>query len=171
MTIAIILLIVGFCLVVLEVFIPSGGLLTVLAIAFMISSVYFAFAQSQLMGGLFLVIGTVGMPLLAWKLLNFFPSTGVGRRFLLFGPKGHEEVATSTELKLDHFAGKKGVAKSKLRPSGVAEIDGERVSVVSEGMIIEAGTPIEVIEVSGHRVVVKEAEEKKETGQEHVSNT
>ena len=50
MTIAIILLAAGFCLIVLEVFVPSGGLLSVLAVAAMIASIYFAFAQSQLAG-------------------------------------------------------------------------------------------------------------------------
>ncbi len=159
MTIAIILLAVGFCLVILEVFLPSGGLLSVLAVAAMVASVYFAFAESQLAGVLFLVAAALGGPLLAWKMFGLFPKTSVGRRFLLFGPKGHEDVATSSELKLREFEGKHGVTKTTLRPAGVAEIEGERVNVVSEGMIIEPGRPVEVIEVSGNRVVVREIEE------------
>lgn len=159
MTLAIILLAVGFCLVVLEVFIPSGGLITVLALVSVGVSIYFAFAQSAGTGVLFVVIAAVGMPLLAYEMLKLFPKTEIGRRFLLFGPKNHEEVATSSERKLRSYAGKRGVTKTTLRPTGVAEIEGERVNVVSEGMIIEPGIPVEVVEVKGNRVVVREVEE------------
>ena len=159
MTIAIILLAAGFCLIVLEVFVPSGGLLSVLAVAAMIASIYFAFAQSQLAGFLFLAGAVIGAPLLAWQMLKLFPKTSVGRSFLLFSPKGHEEVATSSELKLREYEGKQGITKTTLRPAGVAEIEGERVNVVSEGMIIESGRPVKVLEVSGNRVVVREIEE------------
>jgi membrane-bound serine protease (ClpP class) len=159
LTIAIILLGLAFAFIVLEVFVPSGGALTLLAIGSLVVSVYFAFAESELAGALFLAAGIIGMPLLAWKMLGLFPKTSVGRRFLLFGPKGHEEVATSSELKLREFEGKRGVTRTTLRPTGVAKIDGERVNVVSEGMIIEPGTPVEVVEISGNRVVVKEIEE------------
>jgi membrane-bound serine protease (ClpP class) len=157
--IALILLGLAFAFIVLEVFIPSGGLLTVLAIGTLVVSVGLAFNESQLAGALFLAAGIIGMPLLAYKMLRFFPKTRMGRRFLLFGPAGHEEIATSSELKLRQFEGKKGVTKTQLRPSGVAEISGERVNVVSEGMIIEPGTPVQVIEVTGNRVVVQKIEE------------
>jgi membrane-bound serine protease (ClpP class) len=167
MTLAVILLCLGFCLVVMEVFIPSGGALTLLAILSMVISVYFAFAESTLAGALFLAAAIIGMPLLAYELLKVFPRTAAGRRFMLFGPKGHEEVATSSELKLREFQGKRGVAKSKLRPSGVAEIDGQRVDVVSEGMIIESGTPIEVVDISGNRIVVRELQDSSGQDEEH----
>jgi len=169
LTLAIILLGVAFALVVVEVFVPSGGLISVLAIIAMVASVFFGFAESQLAGVLILVAGVIGMPLLAWKMFSFFPKTKVGRRFLLFGPKGHEEVATSSEFKLRGFEGKRGITRTKLRPSGVAEIDGERVNVVSEGMIIEPGTAVEVIEISGNRVVVREIEEDSGRGGESAS--
>jgi len=169
LTVAVILMVVAFCLVVLEVFVPSGGLLTILSIVSVGTSLYFAFTQSTLTGALFMAVAIIGMPLVAYKMLKLFPKTGAGRRILLFGPKGHEEVATSSELKLKQYAGKRGIAKSKLRPSGVAVFDGERVNVVSEGMIIEAGTPVDVIEVSGNRVVVRKIEDSSGRGQESAS--
>ena len=39
------------------------------------------------------------------------------------------------------WLGKRGTAASPLRPAGIAEIEGERVDVVSEGEFIEAGAP------------------------------
>jgi membrane-bound serine protease (ClpP class) len=51
--------------------------------------------------------------------------------------------------------GATGMAISMLRPGGVAEIEGQRVDVVSEGGYIEAGEPIEVIADEGYRRIVR----------------
>lgn len=48
-----------------------------------------------------------------------------------------------------------GTAFSTLRPSGKANINGRLVDVVSGGEFIDAGTTIQVVEVSGNRVVVR----------------
>lgn len=50
---------------------------------------------------------------------------------------------------------KQGVALSTLRPAGRAQIDGKLIDVVSEGEFINPGTAVEVIEVSGNKVVVR----------------
>jgi len=42
-----------------------------------------------------------------------------------------------------------------LRPAGVAEIEGQRLDVVSEGGMIEPGASIQVIGVDGTRIVVR----------------
>ncbi len=52
--------------------------------------------------------------------------------------------------------GRTGTALSPLRPAGVADIEGARVDVVSEGWFIDAGAPIEVTRVDGNRIVVRE---------------
>lgn len=54
-----------------------------------------------------------------------------------------------------YLAGRRGVAVSNLRPSGVAEIDGERVDVVTGGGYIPAGEPVEVVRDDGYRRVVE----------------
>jgi membrane-bound serine protease (ClpP class) len=51
---------------------------------------------------------------------------------------------------------KTGTALTPLRPAGTAVIDGKRVDVVTEGQMIERGTPVRVIAVEGMRVVVRE---------------
>ena len=43
-----------------------------------------------------------------------------------------------------------------VHPSGIADIDGERVDVVSTGELIDAGAAIEVVRVDGNRVVVRQ---------------
>jgi membrane-bound serine protease (ClpP class) len=52
--------------------------------------------------------------------------------------------------------GRQGTAMTVLRPAGKAQIGNEFVDVVSEGPFISAGRKIEVLSVSGNRVVVRE---------------
>ena len=55
---------------------------------------------------------------------------------------------------LNYFVGKTGTAHTPLRPAGIAELDGVRLSVVSDGDFIKAGTPVRVDRVEGRRIVV-----------------
>jgi membrane-bound serine protease (ClpP class) len=57
---------------------------------------------------------------------------------------------------LQSMIGRGGVTHTLLRPAGKAEIDGRIVDVQSEGGMIAAGTPIEVVSASGNRIVVRE---------------
>jgi len=88
-------------------------------------------------------------------LLRYLPKTPLGRRLML-----ETELAagggyvSAAELPRD-WLGRVGRATSPLRPAGIAEIDGERVDVISEGEMIEAGTSIVVSRVDGNRVVVR----------------
>ncbi len=51
--------------------------------------------------------------------------------------------------------GKAGRTETPLRPSGIALIDGQRMSVVTEGGFVDAGTDVIVTRASGNRIVVK----------------
>lgn len=53
------------------------------------------------------------------------------------------------------WLGKRGTAASPLRPAGIADIEGERVDVVSDGEFLEPGEPITVVRVDGNRIVVR----------------
>jgi membrane-bound serine protease (ClpP class) len=52
--------------------------------------------------------------------------------------------------------GRIGVARTLLRPSGKVEIDGRLVEVITEGGMIAAGQPVEVIQAHGSKIVVRE---------------
>jgi membrane-bound ClpP family serine protease len=53
------------------------------------------------------------------------------------------------------YEGLEGVALTPLRPSGSADIAGDRLDVVTEGGFIPQGSRIVVSKVEGLRVVVK----------------
>jgi hypothetical protein len=72
-----------------------------------------------------------------------------------------EEVLPDTpqRQKLRQLVGKFGVAKSLMMPSGAVLIDGATIDALSEGIPIEAGQRVKVIEVRGTRVLVRPVDE------------
>ena len=66
-----------------------------------------------------------------------------------------EEGFTGAEDR-SFLLGKTGVVLSTCRPAGNADFDGLKLDVVSRGEFIEKDKKIEVIEIEGNRIVVKE---------------
>ncbi len=88
-------------------------------------------------------------------ILRFLPRLPFGRQLILerglAAAKGYASAPESDA----QWLGKRGRASSPLRPAGIAEIDGQRVDVVSDGELIDAGQFIEVFRVDGNRIVVR----------------
>lgn len=100
-----------------------------------------------------LVIALVGLGVSVVLFAKFFSKTKIGRQLVLQTATNATEGYVASQP--NALLGKKGTATSQLRPSGIAEIDGQRIDVVSVGELIERGTSIEVIRVDGNRVVVR----------------
>ena len=90
-------------------------------------------------------------------LLRFLPKLPFGRQLILHTGLGADTGYASAPVSDRQWLGKQGTAVSPLRPAGIADIEGKRVDVVSEGEWIDATTPIEVIRVDGNRIVVRHA--------------
>ncbi len=90
-------------------------------------------------------------------LLRFLPRLPFGRRLILETGLGSGHQHGSAPDSDRRWLGKKGRASSALRPAGIAEIEGERVDVVSDGELIDAGQLVEVTRVDGNRIVVRQA--------------
>lgn len=85
---------------------------------------------------------------------RFLPKTNAFQRVALgaevSAAAGFQASITDTSL-----AGQRGVAVTALRPGGIAEIGGRRLTVVTHGTFVEAGSPIVVAESRGNRIVVE----------------
>jgi membrane-bound serine protease (ClpP class) len=89
-------------------------------------------------------------------LLRWIPRLPFGRRLILErGLASNQGYASAPEGDAQ-LLGRRGRASSALRPAGIAEIDGQRVDVVSEGGMIDAGQLVEVTRVDGNRIVVRQ---------------
>jgi membrane-bound serine protease (ClpP class) len=116
-------------------------------------------------------LGAVGISLagaitLAFLVAWYLPSIPYANRMILQPPgearlgfEGEEEMPALADAMNPAFAallGAIGVASTALRPAGIARFGDEFVDVISEGSYIPEGTRIQVIEIEGNRVVVKE---------------
>ena len=52
-----------------------------------------------------------------------------------------------------------GVAESPLRPAGKAIFGDEYLDVVTDGLYVDRGRPVRIIQISGNRIVVREIED------------
>lgn len=87
--------------------------------------------------------------------MRFLPKLPFGRRLILSTDMEAEEGFVSSPETDRQWLGKTGRAVSPLRPAGIAEIGGNRVDVVSDGVFIDAGAPVRVTRVDGNRIVVR----------------
>jgi membrane-bound serine protease (ClpP class) len=54
----------------------------------------------------------------------------------------------------DHLLGSQGVTITPLSPAGKVQIEGAVYDVISDGKHVDSGSSIEVVEVTGSRMVV-----------------
>jgi len=148
----VILQILGTLVVIAEFFIPSGGLISIVAIGLFGYSLYLVFATiSTTIGFWFVAADIVLIPLLIVIGLRIVARSPASLKKTLSSSEG----VTSQAEHLSTFIGKDGQTLSPLHPSGIALIDTQRVDVVSSGEFIEKNTPITVIAVTANQVVVQ----------------
>lgn len=153
---AVLLVVVGMGLVALDIFLPSGGIFAFLAVGAILGAIWLGFAQNSLVGVLILggaVVGTVAAVAVA---LKYWPSTALGKQMLLQVPSSDDVLPENSPRKtLEALVGRVGRAKSPMLPSGMVAIDGMTVDAISEGLPVEAGQRVRVVEIRGNRVVVR----------------
>jgi membrane-bound serine protease (ClpP class) len=149
MTTVIILLLAGALLLALETILP-GLIAGAIGLGCVIAGVVVSYSELGVRAGnLTLALTLVGLIVGTLLYLRYFPESRAARMFVSRGVVGNVD-AERTEL-----LGRSGTALTTLRPSGTAVIDGRRVDVVTEGGLIEAGTPVKVIAIEGMRTVVR----------------
>ena len=152
----------GVVLVAIEVFVLPGftvaGLAGIVALVTGLGMTLVGAGATS--NAIIVALGRVAISILvamaaAFALLRLLPRLPFGRRLVLqTGMRTDLGYVSAPES--DHqWLGRTGTALSPLRPAGIAEIDGARVDVVSDGGFIDAGTPILVTRVDGNRIVVR----------------
>ena len=153
----------GIVLLALEIFVIPGfgiaGVLGIIAIfAGLVLSLVGTGDRSEfiLMAAGRVVFSLLIAVIASLVLLRFLPSLPFGRRLILETGLPSDIGYASAPESDRRWLGKRGRTSSPLRPAGIAEIEGERVDVVSEGEMIDAGQIIEVTRVDGNRIVVRQ---------------
>jgi membrane-bound serine protease (ClpP class) len=105
-------------------------------------------------------LALVGAVLLAVLLASYLPHIPYLNRLIL-KPKTEpgepgEGLPEAVRPETAALLGAIGVAATPLRPAGKVKFGDEYIDVVAEGAYVEAGTRVQVVEIEGNRVVVKE---------------
>jgi membrane-bound serine protease (ClpP class) len=107
-------------------------------------------------------ISALGAMVAAFALARFLPSIPFANRLML-KPAGEvselgEEIpgGTTASPDMSDLLGAVGVAATPLRPAGKVQFGDEFVDVIAEGGYVPPGARVQVIEIEGIRVVVKE---------------
>jgi membrane-bound ClpP family serine protease len=154
------LLLLGLGVMVLEVFVPSGGILGFVSIAALVAAVATAFLEQGATAGMAsLAVVVLAVPAVLAMAFRWFPETPLGRRVLPPAPEAADVLPDLERRRhVRELVGHRGRAASELLPWGRVEIDGEAVEAMSEGGPIEVGAAIEAVGVQGTALVVRPVE-------------
>ncbi len=158
----IILFVFGVVMLLIEVFvIPGFGIVGTIGIISIVASLYLSLvgrfmpSTDLVSGAKVLAIAFISSFVIILVALRFLPKFTPFQRLVLNTTEDVNEGFRSAPGEYTSLLGKEGIALSMLRPAGTANIDGEKVSVVTEGDFIEQNSRIRVTKVEGYRIVVE----------------
>ncbi len=153
------LFLVGIGVIVLEVFVPSGGVLGFVSLAAIIAAIATAFLELGVGAGTAMIaLSVVVVPVILGLAFRWFPETPLGRRVLPAPPEPADVVPDAPRRRRARdLVGQPGRTTSDLLPWGTVEVGSETLDGVSEGGPIDAGSEIIVVASQGAAVVVRPA--------------
>jgi membrane-bound ClpP family serine protease len=132
-----------------ELFLPSMGILSVVAGLSLITGVVFLFRYDTNWGLTGALVSVVLVPTFIAFMLKVWPHTPFGRRIIgkpLEEELGEQQASEDQQRRArEALIGKVGTSLGDLRPVGTALIDDQRLEVMSEIGFIPAHTQIRVV--------------------------
>lgn len=142
-------------LILLELVIPSGGIISAMALLFVVAAVIAAFFDGARTGLLFIggtvLVSGIGL----YLFLKVWPRTPMGQKIVMRPGTVNEIIDSSQKERLANLVGQVGRAKTPMLPSGVIVIADETYDALSEGLPIEPNDTVEVVSVRMNRLVVR----------------
>ena len=141
------------------IFTLCGWVIKAIAAAILLTALALSFTVKKIEKSKLLFIRILAIPLLLCIALSIcLHSAANGRlsksRLVLHDVATQAETAETNDFA--SFVGKEGESRTVLRPAGIAEFDGVKLNVVSDGEYIANGARVVVDRVEGNRIVVRE---------------
>ncbi|MFP4618831.1 MAG: NfeD family protein [Spirochaetaceae bacterium] len=155
-----VLSIIGLAAMIIELFVPAGGLIGLLGIGSIITAVVRSFQTlGATAGTAFLISVLILVPTLFVVWFRYFPRTFMGKKLILMDRQSTDTGYTShSDPIYPELEGKSGTAVTPLRPSGTVRIEGRRYSAVTDGEFIGENEKITVKKIEGNRIEVRKGE-------------
>lgn len=151
--VSVILLITGFILIGIEFVAPGisvpgvAGTICLVASVFLIAD---SVVEGVIMTIVILAILGIMLGITLWLLAK-----GKLIKPLILTEEQKKEDGYISSSDLNYLLGKQGVASTDLRPTGIGNFEGINIEVISEGPYISKGTEIEIYQVKGSRLIVR----------------
>lgn len=161
----------GLVLLLIEIFvIPGFGVTGLLGIVFLLGGVGLATFEripdtvedwTQFGGRITIYVGAMAAGMaVAFFIARFLPQIPFANRLVLTPPTEDPNANPIADLPGAAAAaallGAIGTTATQLRPAGMAQFGDQYVDVITEGGFINSGVRVQVVEVEGTRIVVKE---------------
>jgi membrane-bound serine protease (ClpP class) len=159
LVLAVLLYLACAALIIAEVFVPSGGLISISALACLIGGVAIFFNHSLTAGWIGIVVAAVMIPSVLIIAYRIFPKTRFGKSVTLTPPIRRQGEAIPDTSRLQELLGAVGIVLTPLRPVGMCDFSGRRVECVAESGYVDKGKKVKVINVQSTQLTVRLIEE------------
>ncbi len=146
-------------LIIAEVFIPSGGLISVCSMACLLGGVAIFFRHSTAAGWAGVVIAVVMIPSVLIFAYRMFPKTSFGKSVTLTPSERQIGDAIPDTEQLEKMLGSIGQVITPLRPVGMCDFSEQKLECVAESGYVDKGKKVKVIDVESTQLTVRVIEE------------
>lgn len=153
--IATLLLLLAIGILLLDVFVPSGGVLIFISALCGLTSILFAFRHSSSVGLWFVILLLGALPVILFLFVKVWPETAIGKRVRMGLPE-QQEIAWSVGEVGDIRAmiGQQGLTVTELMPIGVVQVGQAQFEARTDGEPIPRGQLVQVLRVDMGALVV-----------------
>jgi len=147
---------VAITLLVLEAFLPSGGVLGILAGLVALAGIVMFFRFDTMWGMVSMCVALLATPFIVAAMLWIWPNTPIGRALTLEDEQElNNQQGLPNEAEGGIAVGLEGEALTDLRPVGACRLGSSRIDCIAQSGVIEKGAPVKVIGVEGTSIKVK----------------
>ena len=154
-TVSLVLIAAALVFALIDVFVPSAGILLTLAVVSGIGSVFYGFRAGTTTGMTLLTVVLAAVPVFAFLIVKVWPNTFIGRRVLLEPPEPYVPTAQQTGENLREFIGVEAKTDAPLLPTGQIMIDHHPYNAVAESDLLDAGQDVRVVDVRDRMLVLR----------------
>lgn len=146
------LLIIGFCLVVVEMYIPGFGFPGIAGSICLITGIAL-YAKTDVVAWLVMTLIVAALLCVALSISIRSATKGrLAKSKLVLNEVSAGEVGAND---LSYYVGRQGCASTVLRPAGIGEFEGVKLNILSDGEFIQEGEQVTVTRVEGNRIFVR----------------
>jgi membrane-bound ClpP family serine protease len=144
-------------LFIVEIFVPSGGILGILSALALIVGVVMLFRIDTSLGMAGAIVSLIAIPIALMIAMKAWPHTPIFRLLVLSEAQARATADDNDAAVSPHadLLGREGVAATDLRPAGICVVNGRRLDALADGPMIDAGQPVKVVHVDGMTLKVR----------------